>query len=80
MSMVKRLPTMAAVPPLALMSMGCSSESMPGPKTEQAIGTGAIAIGAVVTPFQPEVGIPLVVGGAAVAVHGASREDAGGSK
>ena len=64
---------------LSGMAAGCSSNG-PGPKTEQAIGGGTMAVGAVVTVVAPPVGIPIVIVGAAVTVHGAHREESGGGK
>ena len=61
---------------IALCCMGCDV----GPKTEQAIGGGMVATGAAVTPIQPEVGIPLMVGGVVVTVHGVNREEAVGGR
>ena len=59
---------------LIAVPIGC------GPKTEQAVGTGMVGVGAAIATVEPATGVAIAAGGAALATHGAYREEIGGSR
>ena len=79
MTNLMRVAMVCAAALFAGLSVGCDGNG-PGPKTEQAIGVGAMGVGATVAPINPPLGIAIAAGGAALTVHAAHREESGGGK